>query len=107
VARGEALTALFAFPGEPEWNEPEGAVEFAVELGEYRGRVFVPARIFATILGHRAKPEDCLRVFHLESDRFERLAEAKIRARDLSDDGNVRLTGRDLRRFARPEPGGG
>jgi Protein of unknown function (DUF1488) len=98
------MSALFAFPGEPSWNAEEGAVEFQVELGEYRGRIFVPGPVFAIILGQRAKPEECIRIFHLERERFERLAEAKIRARDLSPDGNVRIDGRDFRRFARPAP---
>jgi hypothetical protein len=84
------------------WNEAEGAVEFAVELGDYRGRVFVAGEIFRALLGFRPDPAECVRLFHLERTRFERLAEAKIHARDLSPDGNLRLTGRDLRRFPGP-----
>jgi hypothetical protein len=87
---------MFVFPGEPSWNEAERAVEFAVEVGEYKGRVFVPAALFQHLLGHRPPPEECVRIFYLERPRFERLAEERIHARALDPDANIRLTLRDL-----------
>jgi hypothetical protein len=90
---------MFVFPGEPSWNQAERAVEFALELGEYRGRVFVPVALFQHLLGRRPPPEECLRIFYLERTRFERLAEARVHARALDADANIRLTLRDLVRF--------
>lgn len=87
---------MFVLPGEPSWNEAERAVEFAVEVGEYKGRVFVPVALFQHLLGHRPPPEECIRIFYLERARFERLAEERIFARALDPDANIRLTLRDL-----------
>jgi hypothetical protein len=36
---------MFTFPDDAAWNEAEAAVEFGIELGEYRGRVFLPLRV--------------------------------------------------------------
>jgi Protein of unknown function (DUF1488) len=92
---------MFVFPGEPSWNEAEHAVEFEVEIGEYRGRVFVPVALFQHLLGQKPPPEECVRVFYLERTRFERLAEQRIIARALDPDTNIRLTLRDLVRYGR------
>jgi Protein of unknown function (DUF1488) len=91
---------MFAFPDDISWNEAERAVEFGLQLGEYEGRVFVPLRVIQSLLGSRPTPEDCVRYVHLERTNFERLAEDKVRARELDADANIRLTGRDLRRQA-------
>jgi hypothetical protein len=90
--------ALFSFPEDARWNAAIKAVEFGVEIGEYRGIVRVPDEVFRRLLQHRATPEQCVEAFHLRRTEFERAAEAKIRRRELADDGNVELTGRDLRR---------
>ncbi|MBV8774260.1 MAG: hypothetical protein JO166_18280 [Deltaproteobacteria bacterium] len=42
-------------------------------------------------------PERCLEAFHLQRTRFEMAVERKLRRRQLTDDGNVEITGRDLR----------
>jgi hypothetical protein len=89
---------IFAFPDEASWNAAADAVEFAVEIGEYRGVVRVARTVFRRLLGGPAAPELCLAAYHLERTRFERATEEKIRCRELTDDGNVELTGRDLRR---------
>jgi hypothetical protein len=91
---------MFAFPDQAAWNEAEDAVEFPVHLGEYEGAVFVGRRVFHTLIGVRPSPEQCVEYFHLNRTAFERLAEQKIIARQLSDDANVRIDGRDLNRFA-------
>jgi hypothetical protein len=35
--------------------------------------------------------------YYLQRTRFERIAERKLRRRQLAEDGNVEITGRDLR----------
>jgi hypothetical protein len=42
-------------------------------------------------------PECCVEAYHLHRTRFERIAERKLRNRQLTADGNVEITGRDLR----------
>ena len=42
-------------------------------------------------------PERCVEAYHLHRTRFERIAERKLRNRQLTEDGNVEITGRDLR----------
>ena len=88
---------MFAFPEEASWNDAEQSVEFAVELGPYRGKVFVPLRVFHALLGRNPTPEQCIACFHLSRTNFERAAEARLHARALDEDANIRLTGRDLR----------
>jgi hypothetical protein len=90
---------MFEFPDEAAWNEAEEAVEFPVRLGEYEGRVFVARRVFHDMIGSRPTPERCVELFHLNRAAFERVAEAKLRARELSEDANVRIAGRDMRRL--------
>ena len=92
---------MFRFPGEPRWDEAREAVAFAVELGEYQGLVFVARRVFHDLIGARPTPAQCVELFHLERAALERLAEAKIRARELSPDANIEITSRDVRRARR------
>lgn len=94
----EVVMPIFAFPEDASWNEATRAVEFAVELGEYRGTVRVGRAVFQPLFGQPATPEACLAAYHVERTRFERAAEEKIRRRQLTADGNIELTGRDLRR---------
>ena len=89
---------MFTFPDDVRWNEAEAAVEFALQLGEYEGRVFVPLRVIQGLIGTRPTPEACVQYIHLERAAFERAAEDRVRARTLDPDANIRLTGRDLRR---------
>jgi len=88
---------MFVFPEDARWNDSEEAVEFSVRLGDYEGKVFVSRHVFRTLLGARAKAEDCVEHFHRNRTDFERIAEEKIRARQLDDDANIRISGRDLR----------
>src|SRR5215831_9319470 len=41
--------------------------------------------------------EGCVKAYYLQRTRFEGLAERKIRRRQLTEDGNVEISGRDLR----------
>jgi hypothetical protein len=92
---------MFVFPDDASWNDDEDAVEFGVRLGDYAGKAFVPRRVFQSLIGAQAKAADCIAHFHLNRTAFERIAEARVRARHLDDDANIRITGRDLRAFRR------
>src|SRR5580693_10553543 len=89
---------FFRFPPDARWNPERIAVEFGVEIGEYRGVVRVPRRVLQQLLGDTPTPERCVEAYHLH--RTELIVERKIRRRQLTDDGNVEITGRDLRERA-------
>jgi len=89
---------IFSFPDEPAWNEAVDAVEFAVEIGEYRGRVFVARRELRSMIGHTPTPEEATACVFMNLEHFERLAERRIRDRALDADADIHLTSRDLRR---------
>jgi hypothetical protein len=88
---------IFTFPDDAAWNEQTRCVEFSVELGEYHGQVSVPRGIFQSLLPIGPTPEACVEAFHLSRARFERAAERKIARRELSADGNIDLTLKDLK----------
>jgi hypothetical protein len=88
---------FFTFPEDARWNADRQAVEFGVEIGEYHGVVRVPRRVFQRLLPERPTPERCVEAYYLQRTRFERVAERKLRRRLLTEDGNVEITGRDLR----------
>ena len=88
---------FFTFPEDARWNPDRMAVEFGVEIGEYRGVVRIGRRVFQRLLPESPTPERCLEAYHLQRTRFELIAERKLRRRHLTDDGNVEITGRDLR----------
>jgi Protein of unknown function (DUF1488) len=88
---------LFTFPEDARWDAERKAVEFGVEIGEYRGVVRVPRRVFQCLLPEGPTPERCVEAYYLQRTRFESIAERKLRRRQLTDDGNVEITGRDLR----------
>ena len=50
----------------------------------------------------RQPPRRCMEAFHLQRTRFELIVERKLRRRQLTDDGNVEITGRDLRERTPP-----
>jgi hypothetical protein len=54
------------------------------------------------LLDQLPTPERCMEAFHLLRTRFEMIAERKLRRRQLSDDGNIETTGRDLREKTPP-----
>ena len=92
---------IFTFPEDAHWNAERQAVEFGVEIGEYRGVVRVPRRVFQRILPETPTPERCVEAYYLQRTRFEGIAERKIRRRQLTEDGDVEISGRDLRRRSR------
>jgi hypothetical protein len=88
---------FFSFPEGARWNADRQAVEFGVEIGEYSGVVRVPRRVFQRLLPERPTPERCVEAYYLQRTRFESIAERKLRRRQLTEDGNVEIGGRDLR----------
>jgi hypothetical protein len=87
---------FFAFPEDARWNPDRDAVEFSVILDPYEGTVRVGRRVFQNLLDQSPTPERCIEAFHLQRTRFERIVERKLRRRQLTEDGNVEITGRDL-----------
>jgi hypothetical protein len=92
---------MFSFPDDATWDDGEDSVQFTVVLGEYEGKVYVGRRVLHGLIGSRPTPEQCVEHFHLYRTEFERIAEAKVRARELEADATIRITGRDLQRFGR------
>jgi hypothetical protein len=88
---------FFTFPENARWDAERQAVEFGVEIGEYQGVVRVPRRVFQRLLPEGPTPERCLEAYYLQRTRLESIAERKLRQRQLTEDGNVEITGRDLR----------
>ena len=88
---------FFRFPPDARWNPERFVVEFGIGIGEFEGVVRVPRRVFQTLLSEAPTPERCLEAYHLHRTRLELIAERKLRRRQLTDDGNVEITGRDLR----------
>jgi hypothetical protein len=88
---------FFTFPEDAHWNAERQAVEFGVEIGEYHGLVRVPRRVFQRLLPERPTPERCVEAYYLQRTKFESIAERKLRRRQLTEDGNVEMSGRDLR----------
>jgi hypothetical protein len=72
---------FFTFPGNAHWNAERQAVEFGVEIGEYRGVVRVPRRAFQRLVPERPTPERCVEAYYLQRTRFESIAERKLRRR--------------------------
>jgi hypothetical protein len=88
---------FFRFPPDARWNPDRNTVEFSIGVGEYEGVVRVSRRVFQILLLDALTPERCLEAYHLHRTRLELIAERKVRRRQLTDDGNVEITGRDLR----------
>lgn len=93
---------FFEFPEDARWNDERDAVEFSVILRPYEGTVRIARRVFQGLLDQRPTPERCVEAFHLQRTRFEMVAERKLRRRQLTEDGNVEITGRDLREKTPP-----
>ena len=101
---------FFRFPPDARWNPHCSVVEFGIGIGigEYEGVVRVSRRVFQILLPQAPTPERCVEGYYIHRTRFELIAERKVRRRQLTDDGNVEITGRDLRerevRASHPRP---
>ena len=60
-ARAEP-TMFFTFPEDARWNAERQAAEFGVEVGEYRGVVRVPRRVFQRLLPSGPLPSGASRL---------------------------------------------
>jgi hypothetical protein len=83
----------FNFPEGARWNTERHAAEFGGEIG----RVRVPRRGFQRLLSERPTPERSFEADYFQRTRFEGIAERKLRGRQLTEDGNVEISGRDRR----------
>jgi hypothetical protein len=63
--------------------------------------VRVRRRVFQRLLPEAPTPERCIEAYYLRRTRSESIAERKLRRRLLTEDGNVEITGRDLREGVR------
>jgi hypothetical protein len=61
-----------------------------------------PTERVPAVPARAAHPERCVEACYLQPTRFESIAERKLRRCQLSEDGNVEISGRDLRKA----PGG-
>jgi len=93
---------FFTFPEDATWNADRQAVEFGIEIGEYAGIVRVGRRVFQHLLSESPTPVRCVEGYHLHRTRFEQIAERKVRRRQLTDTGDVEITGRDVREKTSP-----
>ena len=57
----------------------------------------VARRVFQSLLPERPTPERCVEAYYLQRTQFESIAEQKLRRRQLTEDGNVEISGRDVR----------
>ena len=96
---------VFSFPEDARWNAERQVVEFGVDIGEYEGVARIPRQLFRRLIDGAVTPERCLEAYHLQRTRFELAVERKLRNRQLTDDGNVEITGRDMRSPARAATG--
>ena len=88
---------FFTFPENARWDASRQAVEFGVAIGAYEGVVRVGRHVFRRFVDSAVTPERCVEAYHCHRTRLECIAERKLRNRQLTDDGNVEITGRDLR----------
>jgi hypothetical protein len=68
-----------------------------VLLALIRGVVRVPAAGLPAAPTRRPTPERCVEAYHLQRIQFEKIADRKLRRRQLTEDGNAEISGRDLR----------
>jgi Protein of unknown function (DUF1488) len=99
---------FFRFPPDARWNPERSVVEFGIGVGEYEGVVRVSRRLFQILLPDAPIPERCLEAYHIHRTLLELIAERKVRRRQLTEEGNIEITGRDLRereiRAGHPRP---
>ena len=88
---------FFSFLPDGRWNPERQTVEFAVSIGAYEGVVRINRRVFQHPLAESPTPQRCVEAYHLHRLRFELVAERKLRRRQLTEEGDVEITGRDLR----------
>jgi hypothetical protein len=83
---------FFTFPEDTRWITERQAVGF----GEHHGGPGAAA-LFQSLLPERPTPERSVEAYYIQRTRFESIAGRKLRRRQLTEDGNVEISGRDLR----------
>jgi len=69
---------MWSAPANPNWRGCEGVCS---------------RRVFQRLLPERPTPEKCVEAYYLQRSRFESVAERKLRRRQLTEDGNVQISG--------------
>jgi hypothetical protein len=87
---------FFTLLEDARWSAERQAVEVGVEIGEYQGVVRVGPRVFQ-LLPERPTPERCLEPTTSSGPGSRALPSGKLRRRQLTQAGNVEISGRDLR----------
>jgi hypothetical protein len=95
--RAEELAAEGDHAGAAIWRRVTAAIE---QLTDTTGPpILITLRSRAT--AGAAHPEPCVEANYPQRTRFECIAERKLRRRQLTEDGNVEISGRDLREKSR------
>ena len=85
-----------SFREDVRWNAERRPWSSGVGIGEYRGVDRVPRRVFQRLLPEWLHPERCVEGHYLQRTLFGSIAEWKFRRRrQLAEDGNVEISGRD------------
>jgi hypothetical protein len=106
AARGR-FRAPFPYGYSPEdarWNAERQAVEFGVEISEDRGVVRVPRRVFQRLLPERPTPERCIEPPTYKGPGSRASASGSCAGAQLTQAGNVEISGRDLREWSAAVP---
>ena len=82
---------------EPGHDRPLHVHDVRVEQLDPAQKLQHARRVFQRLLPEGPTPERCVEAYYLQRTRFESIAERKLRRRQLTEDGNVEITGRDLR----------
>ena len=98
---GSAVAMFSTFPEDARWNAEQQAVEFGVEIGEYRGRGPSGAAHSSSAHCRSGHPRAARRRL-LQRTRFESIADRKLARRQLIEDRNEEISGRDLRWVSLP-----
>jgi len=75
------------------WVDSQGERERRAVM-RWRGQG--AAALLQRLLPERPTPERCVEAYYLQRTRFESNVERKVRRRQLTEDGNVEIGGRDL-----------
>jgi hypothetical protein len=88
--RAQAEPPMFStFPEDARWNAERQAVEFGVEIGEYRGVVRVPRRVFQRLLPERPTPKGASKPISSNGAGSRVSLSGSCARRQLTEDGNV------------------
>jgi hypothetical protein len=87
---------FFTFPEDARWNAERQAFEFGVEIGQYRGVVTVP-RLCSSAYSRSGPPPRSASRPTTASGPGSRVSPSGRSPCQLTEDGKVEISGRDLR----------